>query len=77
MNDRVSASGPAVVLMPLGTPGVVIGVTAAVAMDSPELPTLFVACTVKMYDVPFRSPVTVQGEAEQFAVTPSGVEVTV
>ena len=41
------------------------------------LPTAFVACTVKVYDVPLVKPVTVIGLAKPLAVDPPGVEVTV
>jgi len=37
----------------------------------------FVAVTVKVYAVPFVSPVTVTGLAEPVAVIPPGLEVTV
>src|SRR5712692_4473647 len=51
-------------LPPCSVPPTFIGVTAAVgvtaldAADSAPLPTLFVACTVNVYAVPFVNPVT-------------------
>jgi hypothetical protein len=52
--------GTAVTLV--GAPGTVAGVTALEASDAEELPTAFVAITVKVYAVPFVKPVTEIGE---------------
>jgi hypothetical protein len=60
----------------VGAPGTVAGVTAADDADSAPLPTAFVACTVKVYAVPFVNPVTVHGLLEH-DTEPAGDPVTV
>jgi hypothetical protein len=52
---------PATGITPVGAPGTVgaVGVTAAEADEGAELPTTFVATTVKVYAVPFVNPVAV------------------
>jgi hypothetical protein len=54
-----------------------IGVTGEDAEDAAELPTLFVATTVKVYGVPLVRPVIVIGEEDPDAVKPPGLDVTV
>jgi hypothetical protein len=49
------------------------GVTAAEAVESAELPSVFVAKTLKVYGVPFVRPVTTPGDAEK--VVPKAVYV--
>ncbi len=44
---------------PVGAPGTVIGVIGLEAADAGPVPTALVALTVKVYDVPLVSPVTV------------------
>ena len=55
------------------------GVTAADAEDLPDVPLAFVAVALKVYDVPFVSPVTVHDVAGAVTVhvAPPGVAVTV
>ena len=53
------------------------GVTAFEGAEAGPVPTALVALTVKVYAVPFASPVTVIGEAVPVAVMPFGNEVTV
>ena len=62
---------------PVGTPGVVAGVTDEDGLDSTLLPSTLVACTVKLYDVPLVSPVTEQGLEAHDTVAPPGETVTV
>ena len=42
----------------MGAPGTVFGVSAADGADAGDVPALLVAVTVKVYAVPFVSPVT-------------------
>jgi hypothetical protein len=53
------------------------GVTDVEAAEATELPTAFVATTVKVYAVPFVNPVTVIGEVLPVAVMFPGLDVTV
>jgi hypothetical protein len=68
---------PLVPVALVGTPGIVAGVTAADEAEIADVPTSFVAVTVKVYEVPFARPVTRHGETELEQVTPSGFDVTV
>lgn len=68
---------PAAATTAVGASGTVTGVTAVEAVEATELPTAFVANTVKVYDIPFIKPVTVSGELDPVAVTPPGLDVTV
>jgi hypothetical protein len=68
---------PATAVTLVGAPGIVAGVTAAEADEATELPTAFVATTVKVYAVPFVKPVTVIGVPVPVSVKPPGEEVTV
>ena len=54
-----------------------VGVTELDAADAALLPTLFVATTVKVYEVSFVSPVIVIGLPFPLAVMLSGFDVTV
>ena len=45
--------------------------------DDAPVPTAFVAVTVKVYDTPLVSPVTVMGDAVLLLANPPGFEVTV
>jgi hypothetical protein len=53
------------------------GVTAFVADVATELPTAFVATTVKVYTVPFINPVTFIGEVAPVTGGVTGLDVTV
>jgi hypothetical protein len=68
---------PEVPTTEVGAPGTVAGVTAEDAEDAAPVPTLLVAVTVKVYEVPLVRPVTTIGEAEPVPVRPPGLEVTV
>jgi len=68
---------PALAVPMVGAPGTVAGVTEFDGAEAGPGPTAFVAVTVKVYAVPFASPVTVIGEAAPVAVMPLGLEVTV
>ncbi|MFA6290802.1 MAG: hypothetical protein WC637_03420 [Victivallales bacterium] len=61
----------------IGASGTVAGVTAAETADACPDPTAFVALTVKLYAVPFVSPVTVIGLVFPVSVFPPTVDVTV
>ena len=60
-----------------GIPGTVAGVALLEPADAVPVPTLLVAVTVKVYGVPFVSPVTVRGLLAPLAVIPPGLAVTV
>jgi hypothetical protein len=59
---------PAVTPVIVGTPGIVDGTTELLALDATLVPFMFVAVTVKVYEVPLVKPVTVIGEPELVAV---------
>ena len=63
----------------MGGSGGPVGVTAADGAETSTVPTVFVAVTVKMYDVPLESPVTTALRVEPSAATlfPPGLEITV
>ena len=48
---------PDVAVTPVGAPGIVLGVSELDAVDEFEFPTELIATTVKVYAVPFVSPV--------------------
>ena len=74
----VAEAFPGVADTPVGAPGTVLGVTAALAIDAGEVPTLLVAVTVNVYGVPLVSPVTVPVVAPDVdTVAPPGDAVTV
>jgi len=68
---------PALAVPMVGAPGTVPGVTEFDGAEAGPVPTALVAVTVKVYAVPFASPVTVIGDADPEAVMPFGNEVTV
>ena len=76
--DAVAVGAGIGVELPAPPPPVPLaaGVTATDADDAFEVPTAFVAVTVKVYAVPFVSPVTVMGLAAPVAVMPPGELVT-
>jgi hypothetical protein len=63
VHETVAWLLPAVAVTDVGAPGTVTGVTALDGDDAGPVPTAFVAVTVKVYEVPFVSPVTVQVRA--------------
>ncbi len=71
--------GPATAVPMVGAPGTPEGVTELDAFDAAPTPTALVAVTVKVYAVPFESPVTVAevAEAPTVAVKPPGLDVAV
>jgi hypothetical protein len=77
LNETVAWPFPATALTPVGEPGTVAGVTEFVALEAVLVPTAFVAVTVKVYAVPFESPVIVSGEEPPVAVNPPVLDVTV
>jgi hypothetical protein len=60
----------------VGACGIVVAVTALDALDGVPVPTLLIADTVNVYEVPDAKPVTEIGDAEPVAVIEPGVEVT-
>jgi hypothetical protein len=76
-HEMTADASPRVPPTAVGAPGTSAGVTAFDGADSGPLPTEFVACTVKVYDVPFVSPDTTQGDAAQVALAPPGLAETV
>ena len=50
---------PTVADTPVGDPGAALGAVDADGADANEVPTAFTDCTVKVYEVPLASPVTV------------------
>jgi len=77
VKDIVACAFPAVAVPIAGAPGVVEGVTLLEAAEAVPVPRALVAFTVKVYAVPFVSPVTVIGLAVPVLVTPPGEDVTV
>lgn len=77
VNETVACPFPAVAETAVGAAGIVLGVTAVLAVDAVPVPRLFIAATVNVYAVPFVRPVTVMGELVPVAVTPPGLDVTV
>jgi hypothetical protein len=54
-----------------------MGITAALGADATLVPTIFVAVTVNVYDMPFVSSVTTQALLDVVHVKPPGVEVAI
>lgn len=76
-HETVACAFPAIAATLEGTLGPAAGITAAEAAEAAELPTVFVATTRNVYDVPLVSPVTVQLTPEVEHVRLPGVDVTV
>jgi hypothetical protein len=77
-HDTSAREVPATAQTAVGAPGTVRGVTAELAADATDVPFALVAVTVKVYAVPFASPVTVAVVApDVVAVAPPGDAVTV
>ena len=69
---------PGVADTPVGAPGTVLGVTAALGDDAGEVPAALVAVAVNVYAVPLVSPETVPVVAPAVdTVAPPGDAVTV
>ncbi len=68
---------PDTALIDVGAPGTVTGMTPLLADDAVLVPTAFVAVTVKLYVVPFVSPVIMIGDAPPYAMKPPVFDVTV
>jgi hypothetical protein len=79
VHDTAATASPAAADTPVGGPGVVRGVTDADGADAWLSPMSFVALTVKVYDVPLVSPLTVAevASASAAAVAAPGLAVTV
>jgi hypothetical protein len=77
VNEIVAWPLPGVAVTPVGEPGIVDGVTELLALEAVLVPIEFVAVTVKVYAVPFESPVIVIGDEPPVAVNPPVLEVTV
>ena len=77
VNEIVASPFPDTAVTPVGAFGIVAGVTALLVPDDVLVPTPFVAVTVKVYDVPFVSPVMVMGDEPPVALKPPTFEVTV
>jgi hypothetical protein len=74
IDEGSEAEAVAVVFCPVGAG---CAVTEFEGADAGPVPTLLVAVTVKLYEVPLVKPVTVIGGAVPLAVRPPGEEVTV
>ena len=59
VHDTTAREFPGVAVTAVGAPGTVLGVVAALASDSGEVPIALVAFTVNVYAVPLVRPVTV------------------
>jgi hypothetical protein len=80
VNVTVAWAFPAVAATAVGAPGVVYGVTALEAVEALEVPTEFVAVTVKVYALPGVRPVTMCESdvvPALLSVPPAGLDVTV
>jgi hypothetical protein len=66
-----------VALTAVGAPGTVPGTTLLETAEAAPVPTLLAAVTVKVYIVPFVSPLTVRGLPVPVVVFAPGLEVTV
>jgi hypothetical protein len=71
-----ASSLPDAALTPVGAPGAPT-TTALETADGGPVPSVFVAVTVNVYEVPFVNPVTVSGLADPNAISPPGDAVTV
>ena len=70
LNVIVAWPFPRVAVPIVGAPGAVNGITEFVALDAVLVPIAFVAVTVKLYVVPFVSPVTTTGDAPLYTTNP-------
>ena len=77
VNLTVALDLAAVTPVIAGAPGVVAGVALSEGADASPVPAVLVAVTVKVYAVPFVSPLTVMGLTVPVAVFPPGMDVTV
>ena len=77
MKLTVAWALPAVAVPIVGAPGTVAGVTLLDGLEAGPVPIALVAFTVKVYAVPFVSPVRIIGLDAPVAVMLPGLEVTV
>jgi len=77
VKETVAWVFPPVADTPVGGPGTVLDVAELEGEDADEVPTAFLATTVKVYVTPLVRPVTTRGEEDPVAVNPPGLEVTV
>ncbi len=73
----VTCESPAVTFIDDGTPGKAAGVIALELIDNVLVPATFVAETLKVYEVPFVSPVNVAVVVADEIVTEPGEEIRV
>ena len=73
----VASPLPRVAVPIVGASGVVAGVAEFVVAEAVLVPYALVAVTMKVYVVPFESPVTVIGEEPPYATNPPVFDVTV
>jgi hypothetical protein len=79
VHDTMACVLPPVAVTPVGALGTLPGITALDGADAAPAPTLFVATTLNVYDVPFVNPVTVAEVTDPATVddAPPGAAVTV
>ena len=78
VHDTTATPFPAEAVTAVGTPGTVLGVTAALADDAREVPPALAAVTVNVYAIPLSRPETVAEVApDVVAVAPPRDAVTV
>jgi len=77
VNETVASAFPLTAETDVGASGVVAGVTELLAPDDVEVPTAFVAVTVKVYAVPLLKPVIVIGDEPPYTTNPPTFDVTV
>ena len=73
----VALAFPAIAVPIVGAPGTVAGMTLLEAADAAPVPAPLVAVTVKVYGVPFVSPLTVTGLPDPLPMKLPGLDVTV
>jgi hypothetical protein len=76
VNETTASPLPRTAVPIDGALGVVEGITESLVAEATLVPAALVAVTVKVYEVPLESPVTVMGEEPAVAVCPP-LEVTV
>ena len=77
-HKTLANASPATALTPDGADGTIAeAITEALAIDAAELPALFVAFTVNVYEVPLFNEDITQRSDDVEQVRPPGLEVTV